>query len=109
MSGQVMWEPKLQGETVLRYADFTDELASGESVTGYSASVSVWSGNDPSPSQIVKSVSLQNNTAGIAAVVAVSLQAGVLGTIYSLLIIATTSLANTIQKSATLAVRIPVN
>lgn len=102
MSGRVEWRPKLAGETVLRYADFTDELAAGETVSGATCALTVWSGDDSSPPTVTTTVI--NNTAGIAAVAQCSVPAGVLGTIYQALVTATTSLSNVYQKAAYLAV-----
>ena len=102
MSGRVEWRPKLSGETVLRYADFTDELAAGETITGGICGLSVWSGNDPSPP--VTTVTVIENTAGLDAVLEVQIPGGVTGTIYSALCSATTSAGRVYQKGAYLAI-----
>lgn len=102
MSGRVEWQPKLAGETVQRYADFTDQLAAGESVDNASCALTVWSGDDSAPPTVI--VAVLANTAGILAVVSCQIPAGVLGTVYQALITAVTSAGNTYQKGAYLAV-----
>jgi len=102
VSGRVEWRPKLAGETVLRYADFTDELAAGETVASGTCVLTVWSGDDPSPP--VTTVTVIENTAGLDAVLQVQIPGGVTGTIYSALCSATTSAGRVYQKGAYLAV-----
>lgn len=108
MSGQVQWSPKLPFETIVRYADFADELAAGESITLATTIVQVWSGNDPSPA-IILGTTVVANSAGINTVAAVNLQLGVLGTIYQCSITGQTSLGRVIIKSAAIAIRPPFN
>ena len=94
---------------MVRYADFTDEFASGESLAAIgSITVSVWSGNDPSPA-IIGPFSIVPNTAGIPAVAQVQVQAGVLGTIYQCMVNGVTSASRVITKTAMLAVKPPMN
>lgn len=109
MSGVVSWQPMVLGEKIVRYADFADELAAGESLTGPPVvTATVWSGNDPGPG-IVNSAGILTNTAGIPAVVAVTLTNGVLGTIYQCVVSCTTSAGRTIIKTATLVIKPPLN
>lgn len=109
MSGVVEWAPKTAGETVTRYADFTDELGPGESTLGPNCLATVWSGNDPSPQNIVGTTSVIANTAGILAVGVIVLQGGVVGTIYQCVMTAITNLGNHITKTAALAIKPPLN
>jgi hypothetical protein len=102
VSGRVSWQPKVAGETVIRYADFTDELAAGEVVDSGSCELTVWSGNDPAPPTPVLTVI--ENTAGINAVLEVQVAGGVTGTIYSVLCIANTSMGRPVYKGAYLAI-----
>jgi formylmethanofuran dehydrogenase subunit E-like metal-binding protein len=79
--------------------DFTSQLASGDSVASVTSVVaSVYSGVDPTPNVIVKSSSVTGN------VVTAVIQAGVLGVMYELLVTVGTTLGNTLQLSAILAV-----
>jgi hypothetical protein len=109
MSGKLDWKPKTVGETVVRYADFTDELATGVSVNTVAMTSTVYSGNDPAPQGIIGGQNTLNNYAGVPAVVAVVLAAGVLGTIYQVVVAATTNLARIITKTAALAIKPPLN
>ena len=109
MSGKVNWLPKTVGETVVRYADFTDELATGEQVNVVAMTSTVYSGNDPTPQTIIGGQNTLNNYAGVPAVVAVTLAAGVLGTIYQVVVTSTTNLARVITKTAALAIKPPLN
>jgi len=102
VSGRVEWRPKIAGETVLRYADFTDELAAGETVSSGTCVLTVWSGDDPSPPEATATVI--ENTAGLDAVLEVQIPGGVTGTIYSALCSATTSASRVYQKGAYLAI-----
>jgi hypothetical protein len=109
MSGKLDWKPKTIGETVVRYADCTDELATGESVNVVTMTSTVYSGNDLNPQAIITGQNILNNYAGVPAVVAVVLSAGVLGTIYQVVVTATTNLARVITKTAALAIKPPLN
>lgn len=104
MSARVQWDPKYPGERVIRSADFTDQLVPEEVVASLAVSVSVWSGNDPNPSSIFLASSIQNNSAGVAAVAWITLTGGVTGTLYAVVVAATTNLANVYEKNAYLAV-----
>jgi hypothetical protein len=109
MSNVVEWQPKTAGETVVRYADFTDELASSELISSAGAAVTVWSGNDLFPNNIILSLTIIANSAGINAIVQVNLQAGVLGTLYQCVITGNTNQSNHITKTAVLAIKPPLN
>lgn len=97
--GRVILHPKKLGETSIYQFDFISALGSNEVISSGVVMAEVFSGTDPSPSSIVS---------GGAAVVGTQLQqkitGGVLGVIYELLAIATTSLGNTIEISGYLAI-----
>lgn len=107
MSGRVEWTPKTSTEVIIRYADFTDELAVNETVTSATCVATVYSGNDPSPA-IVQSTAVINNAAGIAAIAVVTLTGGILGTLYQCLVTGITTAGRTITKSAILAIKPPL-
>lgn len=109
MSGRVEWSPKTADETVYRYADFTDELAPGEAIPGAACLATVWSGNDPTPQNIVGASVAIVNTAGILAVAQITISGGVVGTIYQCEMIAITNFGNHITKTAALAIKPPLN
>lgn len=104
MSGRVEWQAVSYGEQVLRYADFTDELASGETVASATATCTVWSGNDADPSAAVGASTIINNATGLAAVAQIEVVGGVLGTIYQVVVQATTSAGRKPAKTAYLAI-----
>jgi hypothetical protein len=116
VSGKLDWKPITPGEKVLRYADFTDELATGESLTSVAVSTTVWSGNDPAaqggdadlPSLNI-SITIMNNYAGVAAVAAAQVTGGILGTIYQVVLTGTTNNGHLITKTAALAIKPPLN
>jgi hypothetical protein len=108
MSGLLEWTPKTASETIIRYADFTDELAFAELLNSAGCVATVWSGNDPVPT-LTTSVALANNSAGVSAVAVVTLAGGVLGTIYQCVVTGVTNLNRVITKSAALAIRPPLN
>lgn len=109
MSGTVEWQPKTVSEVISRYADFTDELANNEIVTSAGAAVTVYSGNDLAPNNIILSLTIIANTAGVNAVIQVNLQNGVLGTLYQCVVTANTNQSRSITKSAVLAIKPPLN
>lgn len=109
MSGRVEWSPKLASETVIRYADFTDELAVGETIPGGACLATVWSGNDPTPQNIVGTTGTVANAAGVACIVTVQILGGVVGTLYQCVIIAISNLGNHITKTAVIAIKPPLN
>lgn len=108
MSNAVQWAAKTPTEVVFRFADFTDELTAGETVTAANTNATVWSGNDLTPA-ILGATTVVNNTAGIAAVAKVVVQAGVLGTIYQCVVTATTSAGQVLTKTAVIAIKPPIN
>lgn len=109
MSGTVEWSPKTVTEVVARYADFTDELKVGEAIPGGACLATVWSGNDSSPQNIIGTVTAITNSAGILAVVQVTVEAGVVGTLYQCLVTAMTNLGHTLTKTAVIAITPPLN
>lgn len=108
MSKVVQWDAKTPTEVVFRFADFTDELTAGETVNAAVTVATVWSGNDNAPA-IINATAVIANTAGINAVAKVTIQAGVLGTIYQCVVTATTSLGQTLTKTAAIAIKPPLN
>lgn len=80
-------------------ANFISSLQVAETITTASVSASVYSGNDPTPSAILSGSPTISGTT-----ISQLVTGGVLGTIYELLYTANTSLAQSIQISAYLAV-----
>jgi hypothetical protein len=110
MSGVVSWDPKTVAEIVVRYADFTDELATGEALAGaIVTTATVWSGNDPNPQNIVTLTAVLSNYAGVNAVAAVTLSAGVLGTVYQCVVTSQTSAGRNLTKTASFAIKPHLN
>ena len=91
--------PKLVSETVLRSADFGDDLASGETITSQSVTVTVYSGTDASPSSL-----LSGSASVVGSVVSQVFTAGTLGVIYQALFTAGTSASRTLKRAGYLAV-----
>jgi hypothetical protein len=108
MSGVLQWQPKTTTESLYRYADFADELAPGETLESATTSATVLSGNDPAPA-IIASTTVINNQGGVATVAQVKVQAGVLGTLYQVIVSGVTSLGNVITKTASLLIKPPLN
>lgn len=109
MSGTVEWLPKTATEEVVRYADFADELAAGETVTTFNATaVTVYSGNDPGVTLTV-APNVVDNAAGLPTVLSCLVSAGVLGAIYQVVLSANTSAGRIITKTALVAVKPPYN
>lgn len=79
--------------------DFTNVLASGETITGQSVTVTVYSGVDSNPSGILSGVATASNKT-----VSQKIATAVTGVIYSLLCVITTSAANTYQQSSYFAI-----
>lgn len=96
---RIVLEGKLLGETVTETFDFTSRLAAGETISSASVSATTYSGTDASPSLIVNgSASISGQT------VTQSITGGVLGVTYDLVCTIATSLGQTLQLSAYLAV-----
>lgn len=93
------WQPKLTGETVPRYMDFSGQLAPGDSLTGSpTATATVWSGNDSDPSDLIQSSVTSGNQAVI------TLTGGESGTIYEVVVSVATTDGYTLEQAAYLAV-----
>ena len=99
MSSRAILDPKLLGETKTITFDFTSNLAIGETVSTQTVTATVYSGTDASPSGVISGSA---STSG--AVVSQKITGGVLGVMYELLCQITTSLGQTLQQSAFLAV-----
>ena len=75
--------PKLAGDTRLTACDFAPLLTAGQTVTGATVTVSVYSGTDASPPTFTPSFSASS-------VVAVSESGGIAGVIYLVKVVPTT-------------------
>jgi hypothetical protein len=98
-----IFPPKPAGSTENRMFDFTSDLAVGETISTQAVAASVYSGTDASPSSIVSGAASASG-----AVVTQKITGGVLGVIYQLLCTITTSLGQTLQKSAFLTIVRPL-
>ena len=87
------------GETVIVPFDFISKLAMGETISGAVTTATVYTGVDSNPGAIIDGTATINGT-----VVNQLVTGGVLGTIYSLLVAATTSLGQTLELSGYLAI-----
>jgi len=99
---RITLQPKLAGEIAFpsQPFDFISRLAVGETISSQQVSASVYSGTDPNPSSLINgAASVQNSTQ-----VWQLLAGGLVGCIYELLCTITTSLGQTLQISAYLAV-----
>lgn len=90
---------KTVGVSKLYDFDFTSQLGVGETISTQSVQASVYTGNDPTPQNIVSGAATASG-----AVVSQLITAGVVGTIYSLLCTITTSLGQTLQLQGFLAI-----
>jgi len=99
MSSRAILDPKLLGETKTITFDFTSSLVIGETISTQTVTASTYSGTDATPSGVISGIA---STSG--AVVSQKITGGVLGTMYELLCQITTSLGQTLQQSAFLAV-----
>jgi hypothetical protein len=100
--GHINLKPKRVGETCYgsQPFDFTSVLGVGETISTQVVTAAVYSGNDSSPSAIISgAASVQNITQVIQL-----LTAGVLGVIYALTCRITTSLGQTLEQIAYLAI-----
>lgn len=91
--------PKLAGETATYTFDFTSSLGASETLLTQSVTAAVYSGTDASPSSIVS-----GGASAAAGVVSQKLTGGLAGVLYQLLCLVTTSLGQTLELSAVLAV-----
>lgn len=87
------------GETVIVPFDFISKLAVGETIFSATCTVSVYTGVDSNPSGLVDGTPTISGT-----VVNQLITGGVLGTIYSILVAATTSFGQTLELSGYLAI-----
>lgn len=97
--GRVVLRSKKVGETLGYPVDFISSLAPGETINTSIVSVSVYAGIDPNPSAMITGTPTQSGT-----VVNQGITGGLLGNIYELLYKVTTSLNQTVEISAFLAV-----
>jgi len=99
MSSRAILDPKLLGETKTITFDFTSSLAIGETISTQTVTASTYSGTDAVPSGVISGAASASGT-----VVSQKITGGVLGVMYELLCQITTSLGQTLQQSAFLAV-----
>lgn len=99
MTSRVELPNKLAGETKPVTFDFSDVLASGETISTQVVAATVYSGTDAAPSSLIS-----GSATASGAVVTQKVTAGTLGVIYELLCTITTSLSNTFQKVGLLGV-----
>jgi len=92
-------DPKPVTGTVLRQFDFSSLLQTGETLASAVVTASVYSGTDPTPSAIISGSATVSG-----GVVSQNITAGVLGCIYELLCVATTSVPHSIPMAAFLAI-----
>lgn len=90
---------KTVGASKLYDFDFTSQLGAGETISTQSVQAAVYTGNDPTPQNIISGSATVSG-----AVVSQLITAGVVGTIYSLLCTITTSLGQTLQLQGFLAI-----
>lgn len=88
----VLLLPKQTGETATYAFDFISRLAVGETITSQSVAATVYSGVDPTPSNIISGSATVSGT-----IVSQKITGGVAGTIYKLVSTATTSAGQTLQ------------
>lgn len=93
------WQPKQASATKSYIFDFISDLSVGETISGATVTATVWSGTDPSPSSIISGAASISGTQ-----VSQKLTAGVAGNIYAVTCTATTSLSQTLVRSAYLVV-----
>lgn len=96
---RIVLKPKLLGATVSVAFDFISDLAAGETISSPVVTATVYSGVDASPSSILSGGASVSGTKASQLV-----KAGVVGTIYELLCRVTTSLGQTLNIAAYLAV-----
>jgi hypothetical protein len=94
-----LWPPKQVGATKTYPFDFISDLAVSETITGATVTALVWSGNDPTPSNLISGAATISGT-----VVSQKLTGGVAGNIYAVTCTATTSAGQTLIHSAYLVV-----
>jgi hypothetical protein len=82
---------RIVGESLTRKFDFASQLAVGETLSGPSATATVYSGVDATPTAIVSTVSASGSIVSVLEI------GGVAGTIYTLVASVGTSLGNTLK------------
>ena len=102
MSGRLLLQPKKQGETCYTSApfDFISVLSPSETISTQVVTATVYQGVDASPSSIISGSAVVQNVTLVNQL----LTAGVVGVIYELLCRITTSLGQTLEQAALLAV-----
>jgi hypothetical protein len=100
--GHLNLKPKRQGETCFgsQPFDFASSLAVGETISTQVVTATVYSGNDPSPGSVISGAAIVQNVTQVAQL----FTAGVIGVIYSLVCRVTTSLGQTLEQMAYLAI-----
>lgn len=91
--------PKRQGETKFYTFDFTNSMASAETVSTQVCTAEVYSGTDASPSSIVS-----GSATASGKVISQKFTAGVFGVIYYITCTITTSLGQTLIRNGFLAI-----
>jgi hypothetical protein len=98
-------ETKRQAETISYFGDFRDVLATGETITSETVTVSVITGTDPNPSAMLYGgIDLDD----AATVIEQRIEQGVVGCIYDIVFTVGTSLGNTYEKFTRLTI-LPTN
>ncbi len=96
---RVVLPPKLAGDIKNVQFDFTSSLAIGETISTQAVTASVFSGTDAAPGNIIRGAASASGN-----IVTQKLTGGVVGVLYELLCSITTSLGQTVQLAAHLAV-----
>jgi hypothetical protein len=97
---RVILPPKRLGEIVtFNQFDFISQLGPNEVISFTTATVTVYSGTDPTPSNILNGLPLVNGTAVLQ-----SVRGGVLGTIYEITVTAFTNAGQDLQLAGFLAI-----
>ena len=89
---RVIFSPKRQGETVTVEFDFISSLAAGETISAPAVTASVYTGVDASPGAILSGAAAVSGTKATQ-----SVTAGVVGVIYQLLCVVSTSLGQVLE------------
>lgn len=102
---RILFKPKRVGETVfLKPAfDFISALAPGETITTATVTAAVYSGVDPNPSAIISGSAVISGTQ-----VTQTVTGGVVGTIYGLTCVVTTSLGQTLNSAGFFSIDPPL-
>lgn len=99
MSSRAIFDPGLVGAVQTVAFDFTSELAFGETISTQTVTATTYSGTDATPSALIS-----GTASASGAVVSQKVAPLVLGVMYELLCTVTTSLGQTLKKSAFYAV-----